>query len=103
MQAWLDRRRMAQLRSHEPARCRHPPPRLHSRPGCPLHLQNHLLAVTQVDRRQFGDTAAATPPICGLVALEAFAKVVFTKCAQDVVALLCHQHARVFRIREINL
>ena len=66
------------------------------------HLQHHLIVVAQIDRREMRILLTPLGDM-RLEALVAIKEMIFAKVRQNVGALLGHQHARVFRIGEVNL
>ena len=66
------------------------------------HLQNNLMVVAQVNSRELGILLAPLRDV-RCVALVALEEVVFSEMCQDICALRRHQHARVFRVGEVDL
>ena len=70
--------------------------------GAGSHLQDHLLLVAQIHRREMGVLLAPLVDV-GLVALITRQKLVVAEVGENVGALLGHEHhPRVFRIGEID-
>ena len=65
------------------------------------HLKHDLLFVTKVN---FGKFGILLPPLCDVrfITLEALEKMIGTEVRQNVSSLLRHQHARIFRIGQID-
>ena len=66
------------------------------------HIKHHLVLVAQIDGGQVWILLAPLGDVI-LVALETLEEVIFAKVRENVGALLRHQHARIFRVGQIDL